>query len=183
MAGARGRGSSAARAPVLSAAFRRAALGKVPRRAGWMGPDRRVPRVPRLRKRGTLLVFAVESGTLAEPDAGGDMVPLSEDWIMQRAVPGAQGVRACPIASPERISGQRCRFAAACLREMDETMSRRRNQGADAPTPDGESAGRADDRTAAPRRGPRQPRPYPDPVDDALDDSFPASDPPSWAGR
>jgi hypothetical protein len=72
---------------------------------------------------------------------------------------------------------------AAYLREMGETMTPRSKQGADAPGPDEERAGRTDDRKAAPRRARRQPRPYPDLVDDTLDDSFPASDPPSWAGR
>lgn len=62
-------------------------------------------------------------------------------------------------------------------------MTLRGRKGADAPGPDEESAGRADERKAAPPGGPRQPRAYPDPVDDTLDDSFPASDPPSRAGR
>jgi hypothetical protein len=62
-------------------------------------------------------------------------------------------------------------------------MTPRRKQGADAPGPDEESAGRTEERTAAPHRSPRQARPYPDLVDDTLDDSFPASDPPSWAGK
>lgn len=62
-------------------------------------------------------------------------------------------------------------------------MTSRNKQSVDPPGPDEESAGRPDDRKAAPGGSPREPGPYPDPVDDTLDDTFPASDPPSWAGR